>query len=181
MKREADAVECVWVTEACSCQEKEVGLPSAGGGLRRLAVKAPIAARRRRLPLSSPTSSSLRHSPACLAPTVSTEPAPPSPPSHKPTALLSPPRSLRPPLHVRMPATQPGNSNGHLSAVAASGSGSQPAPRTKQVRVRSPGANGVGDSADNGGSDARPPPKRARKAINCEPCRNSKLKCDRCV
>ncbi|EKM59572.1 uncharacterized protein PHACADRAFT_49856, partial [Phanerochaete carnosa HHB-10118-sp] len=22
-------------------------------------------------------------------------------------------------------------------------------------------------------------PKRARKAINCEPCRNSKLKCDR--
>jgi len=27
--------------------------------------------------------------------------------------------------------------------------------------------------------DARPPTKRARKAINCEPCRNSKLKCDR--
>ncbi|KAF8900013.1 hypothetical protein CPB85DRAFT_1228869 [Mucidula mucida] len=26
--------------------------------------------------------------------------------------------------------------------------------------------------------DARPQ-KRARKAINCEPCRNSKLKCDR--
>jgi len=29
------------------------------------------------------------------------------------------------------------------------------------------------------GSDGRPPTKRARKAINCEPCRNSKLKCDR--
>ncbi|KAH7930037.1 hypothetical protein BV22DRAFT_1028781 [Leucogyrophana mollusca] len=27
--------------------------------------------------------------------------------------------------------------------------------------------------------DSRPPTKRARKAINCEPCRNSKLKCDR--
>ncbi|KAG0698840.1 fungal-specific transcription factor domain-containing protein [Suillus ampliporus] len=27
--------------------------------------------------------------------------------------------------------------------------------------------------------DQRPPTKRARKAINCEPCRNSKLKCDR--
>ncbi|KAF8914142.1 fungal-specific transcription factor domain-containing protein [Gymnopilus junonius] len=27
--------------------------------------------------------------------------------------------------------------------------------------------------------DGRPPTKRARKAINCEPCRNSKLKCDR--
>ncbi|KAI6035557.1 fungal-specific transcription factor domain-containing protein [Pisolithus orientalis] len=30
-----------------------------------------------------------------------------------------------------------------------------------------------------GEQDARPPTKRARKAINCEPCRNSKLKCDR--
>ncbi len=29
--------------------------------------------------------------------------------------------------------------------------------------------------------DGRPPTKRARKAINCEPCRNSKLKCDRSV
>ncbi|KNZ75688.1 hypothetical protein J132_02318 [Termitomyces sp. J132] len=27
--------------------------------------------------------------------------------------------------------------------------------------------------------EGRPPTKRARKAINCEPCRNSKLKCDR--
>ncbi|KAF9224345.1 hypothetical protein BS17DRAFT_779660 [Gyrodon lividus] len=30
-----------------------------------------------------------------------------------------------------------------------------------------------------GEQDTRPPTKRARKAINCEPCRNSKLKCDR--
>ncbi|KAF8556252.1 hypothetical protein OG21DRAFT_1409288 [Imleria badia] len=30
-----------------------------------------------------------------------------------------------------------------------------------------------------GDHDPRPPTKRARKAINCEPCRNSKLKCDR--
>jgi len=29
--------------------------------------------------------------------------------------------------------------------------------------------------------DGRPPTKRARKPINCEPCRNSKLKCDRFV
>ncbi|KAK7471108.1 hypothetical protein VKT23_002523 [Stygiomarasmius scandens] len=35
-----------------------------------------------------------------------------------------------------------------------------------------------GSSADQGTSDARPQ-KRARKAINCLPCRNSKLKCDR--
>ncbi|OBZ71773.1 hypothetical protein A0H81_08203 [Grifola frondosa] len=34
--------------------------------------------------------------------------------------------------------------------------------------------------SDDPSTDARPnPPKRARKAINCEPCRNSKLKCDR--
>ena len=86
-------------------------------------------------------------------------------------------------LDVTMPATQSGNSNGHLSAVAAPGSTSGSAPRTKQVRVRSPGpgANGSSETADNAGLDARPPPKRARKAINCEPCRNSKLKCDRCV
>ncbi|KAG6378388.1 fungal-specific transcription factor domain-containing protein [Boletus reticuloceps] len=32
-----------------------------------------------------------------------------------------------------------------------------------------------------GEHDPRPPTKRARKAINCEPCRNSKLKCDRYV
>ena len=30
-------------------------------------------------------------------------------------------------------------------------------------------------------SDTKAPAKRARKAINCEPCRNSKLKCDRRV
>lgn len=36
-----------------------------------------------------------------------------------------------------------------------------------------PGPNGEQNT------DGRPPTKRARKAINCEPCRNSKLKCDR--
>jgi hypothetical protein len=41
------------------------------------------------------------------------------------------------------------------------------------VRGRSP------SNPENG--DGRPPTKRARKAINCEPCRNSKLKCDRSV
>ena len=41
------------------------------------------------------------------------------------------------------------------------------------VRGRSP------SNPENG--DGRPPTKRARKAINCEPCRNSKLKCDRFV
>ncbi|KJA24617.1 hypothetical protein HYPSUDRAFT_38685 [Hypholoma sublateritium FD-334 SS-4] len=57
-------------------------------------------------------------------------------------------------------------------------------PRSKQPR---PPVNGLvrgrtspipGASADQA-ADGRPPTKRARKAINCEPCRNSKLKCDR--
>ncbi|KAK7696574.1 hypothetical protein QCA50_001232 [Cerrena zonata] len=49
--------------------------------------------------------------------------------------------------------------------------------RQKQPRSSSPGP-----STSNHSLESRPPPtKRARKAINCEPCRNSKLKCDRLV
>ncbi|KAH9482451.1 Fusarisetin A cluster transcription factor fsa6 [Psilocybe cubensis] len=43
------------------------------------------------------------------------------------------------------------------------------------VRGRTSPTPGVGEQP----ADGRPPTKRARKAINCEPCRNSKLKCDR--
>ena len=43
------------------------------------------------------------------------------------------------------------------------------------VRTRSPPPPGSSTEQSND----RPPTKRARKAINCEPCRNSKLKCDR--
>ncbi|KAJ7067942.1 fungal-specific transcription factor domain-containing protein [Mycena amicta] len=46
---------------------------------------------------------------------------------------------------------------------------------TGTVRGRSSPSQG---SADQNGDGPRPT-KRARKAINCEPCRNSKLKCDR--
>ncbi|EIW62139.1 uncharacterized protein TRAVEDRAFT_163947 [Trametes versicolor FP-101664 SS1] len=76
-----------------------------------------------------------------------------------------------------MPATQSGNTNGHLPAGPAPASA--PAARTKQVRVRSPSGSGANEGNESSSADARPPPKRARKAINCEPCRNSKLKCDR--
>ncbi|KII95975.1 hypothetical protein PLICRDRAFT_96706 [Plicaturopsis crispa FD-325 SS-3] len=34
-------------------------------------------------------------------------------------------------------------------------------------------------STDHPSGESRPPTKRARKAVNCEPCRASKLKCDR--
>jgi hypothetical protein len=57
------------------------------------------------------------------------------------------------------------------------------AQRPKPVRSSTAGtvrARGNSPPPD-GPSDGRPPTKRARKAINCEPCRNSKLKCDRCV
>ncbi len=168
---------CGRVTEACRCQEKEEELPFHGKGawvlrlpLQLVAVDCRCRPRRRRrykthlFPLVLHL---LRRVSALDRPSV----------ADKNRSIA--PRSFPP--HPRMPATQHASSNGHLSAVSASGSPSGSAPRTKQVRVRSPGANGTGDSTDNGGSDARPPPKRARKAINCEPCRNSKLKCDRCV
>ncbi|THU83923.1 hypothetical protein K435DRAFT_688579 [Dendrothele bispora CBS 962.96] len=52
-------------------------------------------------------------------------------------------------------------------------------PRTQTTgTVRGRTSPTPGSSADQGTSDVRPQ-KRARKAINCEPCRNSKLKCDR--
>ncbi|OJA07772.1 hypothetical protein AZE42_02981 [Rhizopogon vesiculosus] len=50
---------------------------------------------------------------------------------------------------------------------------SKTAPRSGTVRSRT--------SPPPAEHDPRPPTKRARKAINCEPCRNSKLKCDSCV
>ncbi|KAI0786459.1 hypothetical protein C8Q75DRAFT_771832 [Abortiporus biennis] len=48
-------------------------------------------------------------------------------------------------------------------------------PRVKHPRSRSP----VPSTSQSTIPESRPPTKRARKAINCEPCRNSKLKCDR--
>ena len=63
----------------------------------------------------------------------------------------------------------------HLS-IAPSTVRSKPArSMTGTVRQRTTPPPG----SDN--PDGRPPTKRARKAINCEPCRNSKLKCDRQV
>ncbi|KAF8974707.1 fungal-specific transcription factor domain-containing protein [Flammula alnicola] len=57
-------------------------------------------------------------------------------------------------------------------------------PRPKQSRSSTSGVVRTRTSPTPGASgeqanDGRPPTKRARKAINCEPCRNSKLKCDR--
>ncbi|KZP13067.1 hypothetical protein FIBSPDRAFT_754032 [Athelia psychrophila] len=53
------------------------------------------------------------------------------------------------------------------SAVSSSNS-------RKQPRASNSGLRGLNST------EGRPPPtKRARKAINCEPCRASKLKCDR--
>jgi hypothetical protein len=60
---------------------------------------------------------------------------------------------------------------------------SSSAPRPKQHRPASTTTPSVRSrtSPPPGDHDPRPPTKRARKAINCEPCRNSKLKCDRYV
>ena len=57
-------------------------------------------------------------------------------------------------------------------------SSATPGPRQKQQRPSSSNVRSRTSPPPND-QDARPPTKRARKAINCEPCRNSKLKCDR--
>ncbi|KAF9076624.1 fungal-specific transcription factor domain-containing protein [Rhodocollybia butyracea] len=67
------------------------------------------------------------------------------------------------------------STSGPSSSAATS---SRPkAPKTSGV-VRGRTSPNPGSGADSSSADARPQ-KRARKAINCEPCRNSKLKCDR--
>ena len=54
---------------------------------------------------------------------------------------------------------------------------SQPSQSTAQAQNTE--ANAKSPTAER---DPKPPPaKRSRKAINCEPCRSSKLKCDRSV
>lgn len=62
---------------------------------------------------------------------------------------------------------------------------SRPSARSKQPRSQQPSSNVRQRSPSNNDGSSHPdhkvPTKRARKAINCEPCRNSKLKCDRCV
>ncbi|KZT74513.1 hypothetical protein DAEQUDRAFT_720690 [Daedalea quercina L-15889] len=56
----------------------------------------------------------------------------------------------------------------------------KPAARPNKLRrPHSPGAPDAEDGDRPGSETRQPPTKRARKAINCEPCRNSKLKCDR--
>ncbi|ESK93582.1 nucleus protein [Moniliophthora roreri MCA 2997] len=68
----------------------------------------------------------------------------------------------------------PTGSSSSSSTVAARPKTSRTSQSGGTVRGRTSPGPGNGDN--NG--DARPQ-KRARKAINCEPCRNSKLKCDR--
>ncbi|KAJ7873396.1 hypothetical protein B0H14DRAFT_2720565 [Mycena olivaceomarginata] len=62
----------------------------------------------------------------------------------------------------------------HFSSCSAAQASKTPS--TGTIRGRT--SPTPGSSADHNGDGPRPT-KRARKAINCEPCRNSKLKCDR--
>ncbi|KIY45983.1 hypothetical protein FISHEDRAFT_48384 [Fistulina hepatica ATCC 64428] len=61
-----------------------------------------------------------------------------------------------------------------LSTVPRPKAASSSQQRSSAGSIRGRASPGAESSADG-----RPPTKRARKAINCEPCRNSKLKCDR--
>ncbi|KAJ7229035.1 hypothetical protein GGX14DRAFT_416406 [Mycena pura] len=68
---------------------------------------------------------------------------------------------------------------------SASASSTSPvAPRPKPPKTPSTGTirgrtSPPPNSSLEPNGDGPRPTKRARKAINCEPCRNSKLKCDR--
>ncbi|KAF9452002.1 hypothetical protein P691DRAFT_722737 [Macrolepiota fuliginosa MF-IS2] len=65
----------------------------------------------------------------------------------------------------------------HSSVVSPSSARPKGSRSTTSGTVRQRTSPPPGTQDQNG--DGRPPTKRARKAINCEPCRNSKLKCDR--
>ncbi|TFK56038.1 hypothetical protein OE88DRAFT_1692901 [Heliocybe sulcata] len=71
-------------------------------------------------------------------------------------------------------ASDAGHSRPKHSRAATTGSATLAG--TVRARGSPPPAGTGGHGSSDGG---RPPAKRARKAINCEPCRSSKLKCDR--
>ncbi|KAF9498391.1 hypothetical protein BDN71DRAFT_1465593 [Pleurotus eryngii] len=89
-----------------------------------------------------------------------TSPPAPRPKQHRSNTISSASTSTT--------TTTAATSSTTTSITAASGG-----PSAGTVRTRN--ASPSGDTQQDG----RPPTKRARKAINCEPCRNSKLKCDR--
>ncbi|KAF7301596.1 hypothetical protein MIND_00725100 [Mycena indigotica] len=64
------------------------------------------------------------------------------------------------------------------SPSTASTSPVAPRPKPPKTTTTTGTVRGRSSPADQNGDGPRPA-KRARKAINCEPCRNSKLKCDR--
>ncbi|RDB20541.1 putative transcriptional regulatory protein C1F7.11c [Hypsizygus marmoreus] len=63
--------------------------------------------------------------------------------------------------------------------TASTSSSAGPRPKPSRSSTTTGTVRGRTSPSGEQNSDGRPPTKRARKAINCEPCRNSKLKCDR--
>ena len=82
---------------------------------------------------------------------------------------------------LRGPLQMPSSSHTNGDHSPPSAAPQPPPPRVKQSRPHSPVPSSSGQQQQSQSEARPPPPKRARKAINCEPCRNSKLKCDRCV
>ncbi|KAJ3734506.1 fungal-specific transcription factor domain-containing protein [Lentinula guzmanii] len=74
-----------------------------------------------------------------------------------------------------MPEDTPSSSS---SSMVNNPRSKAPKPSQTSGVVRGRTSPAPGSGADSSSADTRPQ-KRARKAINCEPCRNSKLKCDR--
>lgn len=85
--------------------------------------------------------------------------------------------TTRPLVSAALPSPRP-MSEDHVSKQrgAARSAITTAGPAKNLVRPRPTSPLRLGDSPDDGR-----PTKRTRKAINCEPCRSSKLKCDRFV
>ncbi|KAJ7672859.1 hypothetical protein B0H17DRAFT_1083610 [Mycena rosella] len=73
----------------------------------------------------------------------------------------------------------PDESSPSASTTSPAGPRPKPPKTTSTGIVRGRTSPIPGSSGEPHNGDGPRPTKRARKAINCEPCRNSKLKCDR--
>lgn len=78
------------------------------------------------------------------------------------------------------PQAQPGTTTTAPSGTAQPQT-QLPAHQLNAAQKRSPDRERDRDRAADATADQRPPAKRSRKAVNCEPCRASKLKCDKSV
>lgn len=103
---------------------------------------------------------------------------PHTPPDPESVLLLFSPLFLCPLLISPKNSQMPDESSPSTSSTSPVAPRPKPPKTSSTGTVRGRTSPVPGSSSEQNGDGPRPT-KRARKAINCEPCRNSKLKCDR--